>query len=66
MDLERKSNKLENFKDWITLMSMFNDIEWRKNDENCISNGEKIKNYAKRFLPDIGLFLVQVRRRDVQ
>ena len=31
-------------------MSMFNDIEWKENDENCISNAEKVKNYSKRFL----------------
>ena len=57
MDLERKNNKLENFKDRIILMSVFNDIEWRKNDENCVSNAEKLKNYAKRFLPRHWTFL---------
>ena len=36
---------------------MFNDIEWRKNDENCISNAEKVKNYAKRFRPGHWTFL---------
>ena len=30
-------------------MSMFNDIEWKTNDENCISNAEKVKNYAMKF-----------------
>ena len=30
-------------------MSMFNDIVWNTNDENCGSNDEKVKNYAKRF-----------------
>ena len=30
-------------------MSMFNDMVWKKNDENCISNAEKIKNYAMKF-----------------
>ena len=32
-------------------MSTFNDTEWKKNDDNCISNAKKVKNYAKRFLP---------------
>ena len=32
-------------------MSMFNDIDWKNNDENCISNAERGKNYAKKFLP---------------
>ena len=31
-------------------MSMFNDIAWTKNDENCISNAEKVKNYEMKFL----------------
>ena len=30
-------------------MSMFNDIEWNTNDENCVSNAEELKNYAMRF-----------------
>ena len=38
-------------------MSMFNDIEWKKNDENCISNAENVMNYAKRFLPGHWTFL---------
>ena len=45
MDLEGKNTEPENFEDRIILMSMFNDIEWKKNDENCISNAEKVKNY---------------------
>ena len=31
-------------------MSMFNDIVWNMNDENCVSNAEKVKKDAKRFL----------------
>ena len=31
----------EDFKDRIIFMSMFNDIEWKKNDEKCISNAKK-------------------------
>ena len=52
MDLERKNIEPENFKD--------------RNDENCISNAEKVKNYSKRFLPVHWTFFlwVQVRRRD--
>ena len=61
MDLERKNNKLENFKDRIILMSMFNDIEWRKNDENCVPNARIMQ---RGFYQDIGLFCVQVRRTD--
>ena len=57
MDLERKNIELENFKDLIIFMSMFNDIGWKKNDDNCISNAEKVKNYSKRFLPGHWTFL---------
>ena len=57
MDLERKNIKPDNFKDRIIFMSMFNDIEWRKNDENCISNSEKVKNHSNRFLPGHWTFL---------
>ena len=41
----------ENFGDRIIFISMFNDIEWTRkgNEENCISNSEKVKMYAKRF-----------------
>ena len=56
-DLEKKNLKPENFKDPIIFMSMFNDIKWKKNDENCISNAEKVKNYAKSFLPGHWTFL---------
>ena len=38
------------FKDRIISMSMFNDIEWKTNDENCISNAEKVENYAMKSL----------------
>ena len=27
------------------------DIEWKKNDENCMSNVESVKKYSKMFLP---------------
>ena len=48
-DLARKNIQPEEFKDRIIFMSMFNDIDWKKNDENCISNAEKVKNYAMKF-----------------
>ena len=35
-------------------MSMFNDIEWKKNDKNCISNVEQVKNYSNKFYQDMG------------
>ena len=43
--------KPEEFKDRIIFMSMFNDIDWskRKNDEDCISNAEKVKECAMKF-----------------
>ena len=56
-DLEEKNIQPENFKDRIIFMSMFNDILWKKNDENCISNAEKVMNYSKRFLPGHWTFL---------
>ena len=51
-DLARKNIKPEEFKDWIIFISMFNDIDWskRKNDENCTSNAERVKDYAMTFL----------------
>ena len=48
-DLARKNIQPEEFKDRIIFMSMFNDIEWKTNDENCISNAERVKNYAINF-----------------
>ena len=38
-------------------MSMFNDITWKKDDQNCISNAEKVKDYAKKFKPGHWIFL---------
>ena len=38
-------------------MFMFNDILWKSDDQNCISNAEKVKNYAKRFQPGHLTFL---------
>ena len=48
MDLERKNIELENIKDRISFMSMFNGIEWKKNHEHWISNANKVKNQSKR------------------
>ena len=49
-DLRKRNIEPENFTDRI-FMSMFNGTHWtiRRNDENCISNSEKVKEYAKRF-----------------
>ena len=38
-------------------MSMFDDILWKTDDENCVSNAEKVQNYAKRFSPGHWTFL---------
>ena len=64
-DLAREKTEPDNFKHRIIFMSMLNDIEWKKNDDNCISNAEQVKNYSNRFLPRHGLFWVQVRKRSV-
>ena len=50
-DLETKNIKPEDFKDGIIFMSMFNYIDWKKIVENCISNAEKVNNYAIKFSP---------------
>ena len=47
-DLEKRKIQPEEFKDRLIFMSMLNDIEWETNNENCISNAEKVKNYAMR------------------
>ena len=38
-------------------MSMFNDILWKTDGENCISNAEKVRNYAMKFLQGHWTFL---------
>ena len=50
-DSQDRNIEPENFEDRIIFISMFNDIEWTKSgkSEQCISNSEKVKNYAKRF-----------------
>ena len=48
-DLEKRKIQPEEFTDWIIFMSMFNDIVCNTNDENCVSNAEKVNNYATRF-----------------
>ena len=63
-DLEEQNIQPENFKDRIIFMSMFNDILWKSDDQNCISNAENVKNYAKKFLPRHWTFGVQGRKRD--
>ena len=48
-ELEKREIQPEEFKYRIIIMSMFNDIEWKKNDENCVSNAEKVKKYAMKL-----------------
>ena len=40
-ELEKRKIQPEEFTDRIIFMSMFNDIVWNTNDENCVSNAEK-------------------------
>ena len=49
--LQDQNIEPETFTDRIIFMSMFNDTEWtrRGNSEQCISNSEQVKEYAKRF-----------------
>ena len=56
-NLERKNIQPKEFMDRIIFMSMFNDILWKADDQNCISNAEKVKDYAKQFLPGHWTFL---------
>ena len=56
----------EEFADRIIFVSMINDIVWTKkgNSTECLSNSEKVKNYAKKgFCLDIGHSSVQERKR---
>ena len=55
-DLERRNIQPKEFKDRVIFMSIFNDIDWTTNDENCFSNAEKVKNYAMRFSQGHGTF----------
>ena len=50
-DLRKRNIEPQKLSDQIIFMSMFNDIDWTKqgNDGLCISNLEKVKEYAKRF-----------------
>ena len=50
-DCEEKNLQPENFSYRIIFMSMLNDFLSKTDDENCISNAKKVKNYAKKFLP---------------
>ena len=58
-DLRERSIEPEKFTDRIIFMSMFNDIDWTRkgNDGICISNSEKVKEYAERFLQGHWTFL---------
>ena len=50
-DLQEQNIEPDNFEDRIIFMSMFNDTDWtrRENSEQCFSNSEHVKNYAKKF-----------------
>ena len=50
-DLQDRNIEPEHAEGRIIFMSTFNDIGWTKkgNEENCISNSEKVKAYAERF-----------------
>ena len=56
-DLEMRRIQPKEFTDQTIFMSMFNVIVWNTNDENCVSNAERVKNYAKRFLAGQWRFL---------
>ena len=51
--------------DWnrVANMSMFNGIEWNKNDATCISNAEEVRNYAMKFLQGHCTFLGPDRKK---
>ena len=50
-DLQGKNITLEKFSDRIILMSMFNDIELERkdNEDSCALTSRKIKEYASKF-----------------
>ena len=50
-DLQERNIEPEQFGDRIIFMSVFNDNNWtmKGNEENCISNSEKVKAHAERF-----------------
>ena len=52
-DLEDKNIQPESFEDQNIFMSMSNDILWKTDHEN----DDKVKNYAKKFLPGHWTFL---------
>ena len=60
--------RLEEFEDRIIFMSMFNDIDWTKtgNFKECFSNSERVRDYAKKFRWDIGLFSVLAKKKMVR
>ena len=50
-DSQSENTTPEQFLDRFFFMSMFNDIEWTKanNDETCTSNSDQVKQYTQRF-----------------
>ena len=60
--------KLEEFNDRIIFMSMYNDIDWSKREENfrkCVSISTEVKAYAHRFAKLHWSFLRTRNRRKV-
>ena len=63
-DMERKENRTGELQRLDYVTSVFNDISWKKNDENCILNAEKVKNYSKRLQPGHWTLLGSFSERD--
>ena len=62
-----RQTRPEELEDRIIFMSMFNDIDWTKkgNYNECFSNNEKVRDFAKKDLRwDIGLFSVLVKKKN--
>ena len=58
-DVRERNIEPEKFTDRIIFMSMFSDVDWTKKGNRglCISNLEKVKDHAKRFLQGHWTFL---------
>ena len=58
-DLQEENIEPASFEDRIIFMPMFNDIDRtrRENSEECFSNSEQVKDYAKKFTQEHWTFL---------
>ena len=54
---EIQNDLVKDFMDRIIFISMFDDIEWKKNDDKCIANADEVRNYAMNFLQGHWTFL---------